>query len=221
MGPFKLVGLGVALLAGAVEALASGNSHSRLRKRLHSPEADQVWQHQAEVTPCRVGDLPDGEIGRMVGTARKLARTLRAPLSGRACIYSLVLVEQADVILWVERDGVEFALEDSRDRAIIEPAAASVALLLDHQEQVRALREATPRQDAVLARHGYDVRSADELVFYEGIIQPGERVTVVGAGRRELASGSSQESDFRSPPLMQLRIAGPAAQLSIASHRAR
>lgn len=221
MGAIKLVGLGLALLAEAVERLAPSGSRPRPRRRLHSPEADQVWQDQAGVKPCRVGELPDGELGRLVGTVREHAQTLRAPLSGRACVYSLVLVEQAGVIQWTERAGVAFALEDSWDRAIIEPAAASVALLLDHREQARAPREATPQQDAVLARHGYDVRGADELVFYEAVLLAGERVTVVGAGRRALAGGSSQEPDYRSAPPMQLRMAGPAAQLSIASHRAR
>lgn len=217
MGALKLVGLGVALLAEAVERLAPRGMH---RSR-PSPEADEVWQHQAGVTRCRVGELPEGEIGRMEGTVRTHRRTLRAPLSGRACVYYLALVEQAGVILWMERDGVPFAFEDT-SRAIIEPASASVALLLDHHEQVRALREATRRQDAMLARHGYNVPGADELVFYEGILLAGERATVVGAGRRELAGGSSHESDFRSPPPMQLRIAGTdAAQLSIASHRVR
>lgn len=128
---------------------------------------------------------------------------------------------QESWILWTERDGVAFALEDSRGRAIIEPAGARVALLLDHREQRRAPREATPQQDAVLARHGYNIPGADERVFYEAVIVVGERVTVAGAGRREPAGGAAQESDFRSAPPMQLRVAGSAAaQLSIASHRA-
>lgn len=230
MGALKLVGLGVALLAEAVELLAPKSTATstpkptrtrRLSRRL-SPEADQVWQHQAGVTPYRPGELPECEIGRMVGTVREHARPLRGPLSGQACVYYLLLVEQAGVIRVMERDGVPFALEDTSGRAIIEPALASVALLLDHREQVRALREATPLQDAVLARHGYDFPGADELVFYEGVIVVGERVSVVGAGRREPAGGSSQESDFRSPPPMQLRMADShAARLSIASHRAR
>lgn len=222
MGPVKLVVLGVALLVEAVMFLVPRSWSVRLRRRLHSPEADQVWQHQAGVKSCLVGELPDGEIGRMVGTVREHARMLRGPLSGRACVYYMVLVEQAGAIRMTECDGVAFALEDSSGRAIIEPATASVAMLLDHRQQLRVLREATPQQDAVLARHGYDISGADELVFYEAVVLAGERVTVVGAGRREPACVSSQESDFRSPPPMQLRIAGTnAAPLSIASHRAR
>jgi hypothetical protein len=174
------------------------------------------------VTPYRVAELPEGEIGRMVGSVRAHGRTLRSPLSDRPCVYYLVLVEQAGVILWTEGNGVAFALQDASGRAIIEPATARIALLVDHREQARAVREATPQQDAVLARHGYDIRGADELVFHEAVLLVGERVTVVGAGRREPAVGSSQESDFRSPPPMQLRVAGASgAQLSIASHRAR
>jgi len=214
MGALKLV---VALLAEAVTRLAPED----MGTRPSSPEAEQVWQHQAGVTRYRVGELPEGEIGRREGTVRTHGRTLRAPLSGRACVYYLALVEQAGVIQWIERDGVPFAFEDT-SRAIIEPAGASVALLLDHREPLRALRAATRRQDAMLARHGYNLPGGDELVFYEGILLAGERATVVGAGRREIASGASRESDFRSPPPTQLRIAGTdAAQLSIASHRAR
>jgi hypothetical protein len=228
MGPIKLVVLGVALVGEAVELLASWGRSSRpspsprTRRRPHSPEADQVWQHSSEVTPYRVAELPEGEIGRLEGSVRQHARTLCAPLSGRACVYYMVLVEQAGAIRWTECDGVAFALQDASGRAIIEPALATVALLLDHREQARALREATPQQDAVLARHGYDLPGGDGLVFYEAVLLAGERATVVGAGRREPAGGSSQESDFRSPPAMQLRVAGTtAAPLSIASHRAR
>ena len=220
MGALKLVGLGVALLAQAVTLLASRRWSTR--RRQHSPETDPVWQHQAGVTRYRVGELPEGEIGRMEGTVRQHARTLRAPLSGRACVFYMVLVEQAGAVQWTECDGVAFALEDASGRAIVEPALASVALLLDHREQARAPREATPPQDAILARHGYNILGGEALVFYEAVLLAGERVTVVGAGRREPAGGSSLESDFRSPPPMQLRMAGSsAARLSIASHRTR
>jgi hypothetical protein len=214
------VGVGVVLRA-VVRGLSEGSPWPS-RSRLHSPEADQVWDHQAGVTRCRVGELPDGEIGRMEGIVCERARTLRGPLSGRACVYYVVLVEEDGAIRWTERDGVAFALEDGSGRAIIEPALARVALPLDHREQLRALREATPQQDALLARHGYNVTGAGELVFYEAVLVAGERVTVVGAGRREPVDRSSQDTDFRSPPPMQLRVADSnAARLSIASHRAR
>jgi len=180
-----------------------------------------VWQQQAGVRPCLIGELPDGEVGRIMGTVRAHARTLTAPLSGRACVYYMVLVEQAGAINMMLRDGVALALEDTSGRAIIEPAAASVAVLLDHREQARSLHEATSSQDAVLARNGYDIRGAGELVFYEAVVEVGERVTVVGAGLREPTGVSSQETDFRTPPPLQLHIASSnAAQLSIASHRA-
>jgi hypothetical protein len=212
-----IVALGVGVALRAVLHLRSQRSH--LPRRRQVPDADQVWQHQAGVTRYRVGELPDGEIGRVEGTVGEQARTLRGPLSGRACVYYMVLVEAGGAIQWTEGDGVAFALEDASGRAIIDPALARIALSLDHREPLRALREATPQQDAVLARHGYNVTGAGQLVFYEAVLLVGERVTVVGAGRREPAA--SQERDFRTPPPMQLRMAGGNAQLSIASHRAR
>lgn len=75
MGALKLVGLGVALLAEAVERLAPRGMH---RSR-PSPEADEVWQHQAGVTRCRVGELPEGEIGRMEGPFARIGERCAPP----------------------------------------------------------------------------------------------------------------------------------------------
>lgn len=142
-----------------------------------SPGTEQVWEQQAGVTLLSVADVPDGEICRMAGTVGEYAGALRAPLSGRACVYYMVVAEQPGVI-WTQCDGVAFGLEDASGRAIIEPASAKVALVLDHREHLKALRYATPQQDAILMRHGYDVRGSGGLVFYEAVITVGERITV-------------------------------------------
>jgi hypothetical protein len=177
-----IVALGVGVALRAVLHLRSQRSH--LPRRRQVPDADQVWQHQAGVTRYRVGELPDGEIGRVEGTVGEQARTLRGPLSGRACVYYMVLVEAGGAIQWTEGDGVAFALEDASGRAIIDPALARIALSLDHREPLRALREATPQQDAVLARHGYNVTGAGQLVFYEAVASPRPRRSGTSGLRR-------------------------------------
>lgn len=185
-----------------------------------SPGTEQVWEQQAGVTLLSVADVPDGEICRMVGTVGEYAGALRAPLSGRACVYYMVVAEQPGVI-WTQCDGVAFGLEDASGRAIIEPASAKVALVLDHREHLKALRYATPQQDAILMRHGYDVRGSGGLIFYEAVITVGERITVVGAGRREPGGASCPETGFRDPPPMRLRVKGSdTAPLCIACDRA-
>jgi hypothetical protein len=164
-----------------------------------------------------VADVPDGKICRIDGIVGEYASTLRAPLSGRACVYYMVLVEESGRT-WTEREGVAFGLEDASGRAVIDPSSARVALLLDHREDLKALRDATPQQDAVLLRHGYDVRGAGDLIFYEAVIAVGERITVVGAGSRELDGASDRESGFRDPPATRLRVKGSDTEpLCIAS----
>src|SRR5689334_11338715 len=103
-------------------------------------ESDGVLRGQHGVRPWPLAELPDGQQGRLVGTARELHRTLTAPLSGRACLFHLVVVEQVRSSgtreLFTERSSVAFTLEDPSGTAIIDPARASVALAFDHRQEV-------------------------------------------------------------------------------------
>lgn len=189
-------------------------------------EADRVLRQQHGVPPWPIGELPEHRQGRLVGNVRALERTLTAPLSGRACVYYVVLVEQSVFPGWqdriVERRGVAFALDDASGRAIIDPARASVALAFDHHEELRALDPATPAQQAVLARHGHPGAAASRLRFVEAVLSVGERVTVVGIGTRRPHIAWSVESDYRSATPTRMHLAGSDAEpLSISSHYLR
>ena len=176
--------------------------------------------------PWPIAELPENQPGRLVGNVHELQPTLIAPLTGRACVYYVVLVEQAAFSGWqeriTERGGVAFALEDASGSAVIDPARASVALAFDHRAEIRARDEATPAQEAVLARHGSNVTGRDRLRFVEAILSVGERVTVVGTGVRRPDITTSAESGYRSAPATRLYVAAShAAPLSISSHRIR
>lgn len=189
-------------------------------------EADRVLREQHGVPPWPVAELPEYQQGRLVGNVRALDRTLTAPLTGRACVYYVVLVVQPAASGWQERitdrRGVAFALADASGSAVIDPAHASVALAFDHREQLRALDPATAAQQAVLARHADHRRGRSRLRFLEAVLSVGERVTVVGTGTRRPYVEWSAESDYRSAAPTRLQLEGSdAAPLSISSHYLR
>ncbi len=188
-------------------------------------ESDRVLRQQYRVRPWLIAELPDGEQGRLVGTAGTLHRTLTAPLSGRACLYYVVLVKPVESSgaqdLFTERNGIAFTLEDASGSAIIDPTRASVALAFDRGEELRPSDQPSPAQRALLLRHDHNFRSS-RLRFVEAVLSVGEPITVVGAGVRRPDLASPAESDYRSAPPSRLRIAASdAVPLSIRSQHIR
>ena len=189
-------------------------------------ESDRVLRGQHGVRPWPIAELPDGQQGRLVGTARELHRTLTAQLSGRVCLYQVVLVERVGPSgtreLFTERSGVAFTLEDASGSAIIDPARASVALAFDHRQEIRPPEAPSPPQRALLLRHGYRSDSGERLRFAEAVLSVGERITVVGVGHRRHDLASPVELDYRTAPSPRLQLASSdAAPLLISSHYIR
>jgi hypothetical protein len=201
-------------------------AHFLTKPRWLMTESDRVLHQQHGVRPWPIAELPDGEQGRLVGTASELHRTLRAPLSGRACLYYLVLVKSVESSgareLFAERSGVAFTLVDASGSAIIDSARAGVALAFDHCEEVCPPNELSPAQRALLLRHDHSSDRGDQLRFVEAVLSIGERITVVGAGVRRPDLAPSGESDYRSAPPPQLHLAASnTAPLLISSQYVR
>jgi hypothetical protein len=215
------------VMAAVVVVIKTIIRHQLRNRPPRRAEAERVQHRHYHMRSWPIGELPDNEIGRMVGNVRVLERSLTAPLTGRACVYYLIIVEEEDGRRgwresFTEHNGVAFAIEDLSGRAIIEPANASVALPFDHQEEIRAPDRATPEQVALLARRPYSISDRfGRLRVWEAVIAIDDRVTVVGAGTREPDQASPEETGYRSPPAMWLHVAGSmSAPLSISSHRA-
>lgn len=193
-----------------------------------------MWRRLTEAGRVRlwqIAHLPEHQEGRLVGNVRALPRTLIAPLTGRTCVYYLVVVEQALLLGWqeyyIDRCGAAFALDDTSGTAIINPTRAGVELAFDYRAVIRSSDEPTPAQRAVLARavlarQGYRGDGDDLLRFSEAVLSAGDRVTVVGTGRHSPDVASSTELDYRSAIPVRLHLEGSdAAPLSIRSHSAR
>lgn len=102
-----------------------------------------------------IGDAQPGSSAKLVGVVRYLADPATAPLSGRACAYYQVIVEEYryhnDSTLddWYEvlRDdgGVDFLVEDDTGRARVENRSLKVAAVQDAKLASGLFRDATPR----------------------------------------------------------------------------
>ena len=185
--------------------------------------ADDASQKHDGVKRWPIGRLPHGAVGRVVGTVRTHERVLRAPLSGRPCVYYEVIVEAITTtglrLCFTDCDAVPFALEDDSGRAIIDPWGSEVSAAFDHTEELSEYGVATPEQAALFTRHDRAGEHAGAMLFREALLVEGERVTVVGTAQRAPDLRSRVEVDYRAAPPLQLRIVTTdAVPLSIASH---
>lgn len=143
-----------------------------------------------------IAEVADGEVARLVG--RVVPRTtLVAPLTGRPCTYWRVeidrLVQRRRSTRWqrlgTAAEGATFALDDAGGRAIVDPRAAQLVVVLDTTTRSGTFDDATPIEEALLARLGEASRGVvfNHTVRYrEGVLEAGEQIAVVGRCQREV-----------------------------------
>ena len=154
-----------------------------------------------------IGELSEGHHARVAGTVRSVGSTIDAPFSGRACVAFYVRVKgqigprgTAMKVDLVEQGGIPFAIEDGSGRAIVDPQHAKLELVLD---QDAIVGETSARANAFCERHGIAI-SHGLLHYYEGVIEVGDQVTVLGAG---VQVPDPEAPPYRGDPAMVLRLA--------------
>ncbi|HWO17283.1 MAG TPA: hypothetical protein VNO30_00845 [Kofleriaceae bacterium] len=215
-------GLVAVILGFAVYAWVKSYPAIRQRRALRRAK---IW---------RIGELPEDTIGRLIGTARPVGHTLRAPISGRECVCWHVRVdagsnEQAHIII-DEQKAVRFVLEDGSGRVIVEPEGAAVLGPLGctitgnypelkrkhaHERTSGWHSKLTERERVFLTeradRFNQSWRKAlledhPALAFYEEIVEVGERICVAGAGIREGDPDAEPSEGYRTAPPTRLRF---------------
>jgi len=192
-----------------IESVREWLEDRRVRKLLHATPAHSL------------GALPENTFGRVAGVARPLGqRVLEAPLSGRSCLYySIALVELRPNNflrrLATEQESVPFLLEDGTGRALIDPEHARFSCAFDHESESKAAFDASVRQRALLERHSLVRRNwfgTDAIRYREAVIAVDERITVLGAGTRELdpATPRGLEQGYREGGPTRMRFTGTA-----------
>jgi hypothetical protein len=154
--------------------------------------ADQRTRRAIKAVPIsNVSQAHDGTAVRLVGQA-EVTQPATAPLTGRHCAYWQVRVQQRrrsgnNNSTWVtiidDHGGTNFVVRDHTGAADVDTANARAVLDKDRNRSSGFLNDASPDLEAFLNSHG---KSSTGWVFnktlryHEGIIEPGERITVVG-----------------------------------------
>jgi hypothetical protein len=196
-----------ALGLGAGAVLAYFSEERRIKRALR----------RMKTTP--IGSIRGPGLIKVEGTVVAL-ETLTAPLSGRPCTYFEVVEEKVGDNSWRrlihEVEERDFLLEDATGRARVELVLAHAAVTQDRHWTSGFLRDATPTIEEFLQRHGQSSKGSlfnRELRFREGVLEPGERASVIGAAELELdptraASGTHYRDTPTRPVLREHETAG-------------
>ncbi len=176
-----LIWITLVVVAAAFAASFYFARDARARRKLASTPVQAI----AAATP--------GSTVRVTGTIQPLEERLVAPMSGRACVYYLALVEEyrssGKSDHWVEilRDEqhVDFLVRDGTGLALIRMDAPHVAVVRDHNTRSGTFDDATPLEAAFLERFGKQSTNFlginRRLRYSEGALELGEQITVLGA----------------------------------------
>lgn len=158
--------------------------------------ADQKARRAMRSVPRRpIEQVSDGEKARVVGQVHA-EQTIAAPLSGRACTYWRVTVQEQRgggknrhwVTIIDEHEGVDFFVQDGAGKAIVKTELVHAVLEKDGKFSSGFLNDADPALEAFLADRGHSSQGwvfNKNMRYHEGVVEPGEHVCVVGVGRWE------------------------------------
>jgi hypothetical protein len=130
-----------------------------------------------------IADMPEQALGRIVGVVRAVgADVLEAPLSGRPCLFYAVYVANVRGPLADEQRGLVFEIDDGTGIARIE-ATIATSMLRAEKFRSSVVTAPTQRHVELLERHGYRGTFLN-VTSNEAVVQVGDRIAVVGFGRR-------------------------------------
>lgn len=158
--------------------------------------ADQQARRLMKGIPVRaIRDVIEGEVARVVG-AVAVDAPVRAPLSGRACAYWRIVVEErrrrGKNSRWVkvidEHGGVDFVIRDETGKALVKTDHVHAVLENDGGGSSGFFNDPSPELDEFLASRGHTSKGFlfnKSMRYREGVVEHGETVAAVGAARWE------------------------------------
>jgi len=133
-----------------------------------------------------IADFPDHGIASIVGRVRYTKRTVASPMFGRECACFQVSVSHRGagptVKPWRTSGGYEFILDDGSGAALVYLGGADITISLDAHCHAGGT-STTPAQRRFIEQHGLVEPTTDNLLFVEGVLEPGDLVAAVGWGR--------------------------------------
>jgi hypothetical protein len=149
----------------------------------------RAWRAMRRLRVRAIAEAKTGEHVRLVGVAM-VPEPVAAPLTGRPCAVWRVLVEDdRRRVLVDETWAVDFFLADGTGKALVRTDHLRAILVEDGLGSSGLFKEATPELRAFLEARGISSKATfvgdRALSFYEGVVEPGEKVAVTGVGHWE------------------------------------
>lgn len=162
------------------------------------------------LTSVLIADATEGALVKVTGRLTLAGDTsLEAPLSGRRCAAYRAEVEErrssGKSSHWVniirDDDVMDFAIEDDTGRALIKAIGAKLVIERDDHQTSGTFNDASERAEAFLMLHGKSSESFlglnKGMRYQEGVLEPGEEVTVLGKARWEMDPDKSRSAGYR------------------------
>jgi hypothetical protein len=155
------------------------------------------------VSPTRIAEATHGEIVKIVGRVHPGEDALLGPLSGRSCAHWSVRISEASqrsVRTILDRsDSVDFVVEDETGKAWVRVGARfQVVVQRDHHTESGAFVPPGEVERRLLAGAGISPTTElgfnRALSFEEGVLAPGELVSVLGVAQWEDAPSDEPTS---------------------------
>jgi hypothetical protein len=155
-----------------------------------------------------ISSFLDGEFAKIVGKVELTGTPLNAPLSGRPCAYYSVLVEQKVSsgksshwkTLIEEEVAGPFGIRDGMSCARVEAEWMASYIVPDRKYTTGFMEDATEKLSSYLKQHGHESENFmglnKTLRFREGILEEGEKISVLGKGKWERADTGQWSDDY-------------------------
>jgi hypothetical protein len=172
-----------------------------------------------------IAEAQPGKVAKLSGRVAYLIEPVRAPLSGRACAYYLVTVQEyrssgksgSWVTILRDPGGVDFLIEDGTGRARVVNRSLKVVAVQDAKYSSGTFNDATPHLEAYLAEHGQKSTGwlfNKKLRYLEAVFEAGETVAIVGQVALEHDPGAVPEgAGYRETPQRAVIAAPPGGYL--------
>ncbi len=154
-----------------------------------------------DVDHVDIADFPDHGVGKIIGQVRYTKRTVVSPMFGTECAAYQVSVSHRgagpSVQPWRTFGGYEFIIDDGTGAALVYLGGAAISITLDTHCHAGGT-STTPAQRRFMEQHGLIEPTTNNLLFVEGVLQPGEWVTAIGWGRWVMdPKGHTPGSNYR------------------------
>jgi hypothetical protein len=171
------------LLAHAVHRYVS-------ERRAELPQAPNLTL-AAAMPPTAIADVSAGTLVRVVACVQMPPAPMHAPWTGRPCVAYSLYVENAEGRRLLElADVMPFLVaDDAGTRALVRPGRDSIQFTYDANESSSFFHEGPSSFRDFLVRNGLPVDGLIAPLPYrchEGVIEPGEEITIIGVARHEL-----------------------------------